>query len=367
MSAARRDQNEASAFEIWTDRTMAFRTMALRMSFSGLREVWAGLSAIRKFFWLAALIFLLALAAVLLWTNLAQRDYRMLFAGLSDKDGGQVVAALEKLRIPYQLGEPGGAIEVPFDQLHVARYKLAVQGLPKGDRSADEPPAMRFGMSSFQEQLEYQRRLEAELAHSIISIAGIESARVHLALPKQSSFLREPVLPSASVLLKLKSGVFLNAQQIEAVRLIVSGSVPGMAVWQVNVLDQRGVMLSSTQTVMTATQNDTPPAMPALAMQQKIAQAAPVQLPAPQSGSAAPTQYREILLGLLLALLAAWLLVRLRGHQSPAAPERHAKAEANAQNQAAHDFEAQLIGLRQRVSADPRLAASVLKLWMQQR
>lgn len=337
-----------------------------------LRETWANLGIVAKLLWVAVMVCLPALVAVWLWMNTAQREYRVLFAGLPDKDGGEVVKALEKLRIPYQLSEPGGAIEVPLSQLHIARYKLAVEGIPTAEHATVEQPGMRFGLSSFQEQAAHQRSLETELAHSIKTIAGIESARVHLALPRQSSFLREPVQPSASVLLKLAPGAAPTPGQVEAVRLIVANSVPGMAVEQVSVLDQHGAL--------PALAHDTEAPQPHIDPAADRRPVNPVQLPPTVIERAAQqtelparsaqamqawlgrVQSRDVMLGLLLAALTAWLMLRLRARRLRAMTAQEAEADV----QEAQSLDMQLARLRQRVMADPRVAASVIKLWVRE-
>lgn len=220
--------------------------MADGLTFTGLRDAFAAASPARKLVWGGVILLLLALPAALFWQDAqTPREYRVLFAELSDRDGGEVVGALEKLNIPYRLTEADGSVQVPADQLHVARYKLAAQGLPRGDKPAEETAGPRFGLSPFQEQLGYQRSLEAELARSVESLEAIESARVHLALPKQSAFLREQVPPAASVLVKLEPGNPLGEEKVEALRQIVAGGVPGLNPGQVSVVDQSGALLAA--------------------------------------------------------------------------------------------------------------------------
>lgn len=347
--------------------------MTGNLGLPNLRQAWINLGTLQKLVWMAGLL-LVVLAAGLLWATLMQREYRVLFSGLPDKEGGQVVAALEKLRIPHQLNEVSGAIEVPADQLHTARYRLAAQGLPAGEHSVVESPTMRFGLSSFQEQAAQQRVLEAELARSIEEIEGVESARVHLALPKQSSFLRESAAPSASVLLKLAPRAALSAGQVEAIRLLVASSVPGMAAAQVSVLDQQGTVLGQTSPAG----EPSPPLTQAEATSETevthsaAGRAPPMISVEPSSGSdAKPASntswpdrldtepYQTALLG-LLALLTAWLGLRLRARrrQSGLVPE--------AGEMESQDLDARLVQLRQQVMTDPRLTASVIKQWMQE-
>ncbi len=219
--------------------------MADGLTFTGLRDAFAAASPARKLVWGVIILLLLALPAALFWKDAqAPREYRVLFAELSDRDGGEVVETLERLNIPYRLAAADGSIQVPVDQLHVARYKLAAQGLPRGDKPVDDS-GPRFGVSPFQEQLGYQRSLEAALARSVESIDAVQSARVHLALPRQSTFLREQVPPAASVLVELKPGAGIDEETVESLRQIVAGSVPGMNPGQVSVVDQRGALLAA--------------------------------------------------------------------------------------------------------------------------
>ncbi len=127
--------------------------------------------------------------AAINWTHTP--DYRVLFANLSDRDGGAVVATLSQMNVPYKFAEGGGAILVPANMVHDARLKLASQGLPKGGTVGFElMEAQRFGVTQFQERLNFQRGLEGELSRSIQSLAAVQAARVHLALPAQNGFLR---------------------------------------------------------------------------------------------------------------------------------------------------------------------------------
>jgi len=136
----------------------------------------------------AALIALVVTAAI--WGS--QPDYRVLFSNISDKDGGAIIAQLSQMNVPYKYTEGGGALMVPADKVHEARLKLASQGLPRGGNVGFEVmDGQKFGVTQFQEHVNYQRALEGELARSIQSLASVQAARVHLALPKQSVFLRE--------------------------------------------------------------------------------------------------------------------------------------------------------------------------------
>jgi flagellar M-ring protein FliF len=145
--------------------------------------------------------------AISAWLWSQQPDWRVLYASLSDKDGGAVIASLAQMNLPYKFTEGGGAILVPANRVHDVRLKLAAQGLPRGGNVGYElMENQKFGTTQFQERLNFQRGLEGELARSIQGLAAVSSARVHLALPAQNGFLREQQKPSASVLLTLHAG-----------------------------------------------------------------------------------------------------------------------------------------------------------------
>ena len=182
--------------------------------------------------------------AMTLWNS--KGDYKVLFANLSDKDGGAVIAQLSQLNIPYRMSDGGGAVLVPAAQVHELRLKLATAGLPKGSVAGYElMDAARFGQTQFQERLTFQRGLEGELTRSITSMAAVENARIHLALPNQNGFFREQQKPSASVLLTLHAGRTLDRAQIAGIVHLVSASVPELDPKNVSVLDQTGALLTA--------------------------------------------------------------------------------------------------------------------------
>ncbi len=175
-----------------------------------------------------------------------QAEWRVLYASLTDKDGGAVIAQLSTLNVPYKYTEGGGAILVPADRVHDVRLKLASLGLPKGSVNGFEMmEANRFGMTQFQERLTFQRGLEGELTRSIQALSSVQSARVHLALPNQNGFFREQQKPSASVLLGLHPGRTLDRNQLAGIVHLVASSVPEMNPTSVSVLDDTGKLLST--------------------------------------------------------------------------------------------------------------------------
>ncbi|AMO93954.1 flagellar M-ring protein FliF [Collimonas fungivorans] len=190
---------------------------------------------------------LAAIAAFWLWSRAP--DYRVLYSNLSDRDGGAIIASLQQMNIPYKFADGGGAVLVAADQVHEARLRLASQGLPKGGSVGFElMDNQKFGVSQFAEQVNYQRALEGELARSIESISAVEAARVHLALPKPSLFVRDQQKPSASVVLTLHHGRSIDDGQVSAIAHLVSSSVPELNAKNVTIVDQSGNLLSTPAT-----------------------------------------------------------------------------------------------------------------------
>lgn len=190
-----------------------------------------------------ALLVAAAIAAIVMGR---QPDYRVLFANLSDKDGGAIVAQLSQMNVPYKYADGGGAILIPADRVHDVRLRLATQGLPKGSVAGFElmESGNKFGMTQFQERLNFQRGLEGELTRSIQALSSVQSARVHLALPNQNGFFREQQKPSASVLVSLHPGRILDRAQLAGIVHLVASSVPELAPSAVSVLDDTGKLLS---------------------------------------------------------------------------------------------------------------------------
>jgi flagellar M-ring protein FliF len=172
-------------------------------------------------------------------------DYKVLYNNLGDRDGGAVVQALGTLNIPYKFSDGGNAILVPSTMVYDARLKLASQGLPKGGITGMElMENQKFGTTQFQEQVNYQRGLEGELARTIQSVSAVQAARVHLAIPKSSVFLRDAEKPSASVFLNLYPGKALDHAQVEGILHLVSASVPELTADAVSIIDQNGTLLT---------------------------------------------------------------------------------------------------------------------------
>ncbi len=179
------------------------------------------------------------------WMWSTAPDYRVLYSNVNDRDGGAILAALGQMNVPYKLADGGGAIMVPAQQVHETRLKLASQGLPKGGNVGFEiVDNQRFGTTQFQEQVNYQRGLEGELARSIEALSAVGAARVHLAIPKPSVFLRDSQQPTASVILNLRAGRVLDQSQINGIVHLVASSVPELQPANVSIIGEDGTLLS---------------------------------------------------------------------------------------------------------------------------
>lgn len=193
----------------------------------------------------AAIIAMLVALIVAAWSWTRTPDYAVLFANLEERDGGAIITALQQQNVPYKVGPGSGTIMIPSHQVHEVRLRMAAEGLPKGGLVGFEVMEnQRLGVSQFLEQVNYQRALEGELSRTVQSISSVAAARVHLAIPKQSGFLRDEMKPSASVMVSLYPGRVLDAAQIAGIVHLVSSSVPQMSSEGVSVVDQTGNLLT---------------------------------------------------------------------------------------------------------------------------
>ncbi len=183
--------------------------------------------------------------AVVLWSQ--SPALTPLYTGLSASEAAEVSDALRAADIDFELNAKTGDILVPEASFHSTQMHLAAQGLPQsaGTGMSVLQDQSSFGVSQFMESARYQHALEAELARTIASLGAVREARVHLALPKQSSFLRDHKTASASVLLHIHRGRVLEQDQAAAVVNLVAASVPDLHTEDVTVIDQHGSILSS--------------------------------------------------------------------------------------------------------------------------
>jgi len=213
---------------------------------NGLLKTWHELSWGRRLGVLA--VFALAVAigvAVMLWAGAP--EYKPLFIDLGEDQAGEILGVLDKLQADYKIDRKSGTILVPAETVHELRLRLAAQGYPKKNESGyeilEKEPGL--GVSRALEQARYQHALEGEIARSIMTLEGVKAARVHLALPKESVFVRQRKPPSASVLLQLMPDHEIRREQVQAIVHLVASSVPKLAPERVTVVDQYGHLLNS--------------------------------------------------------------------------------------------------------------------------
>lgn len=183
--------------------------------------------------------------AVVLWSQ--GEDYRPLYGSLDNIDASSVIEILEQNKMNFKLDVNSGAILVAADDIHMARLKLAEIGIPGQDNVGFElmDKEQPLGTSQFVENTRYHRSLEGELARTITSITSIRSARVHLAIPKRSVFVRDARKPTASVFVEVFAGRAVEPAQVKAIANLVASSIPELKMEDVTVVDQRGNMLST--------------------------------------------------------------------------------------------------------------------------
>jgi len=185
--------------------------------------------------------------AVVLWSQAP--SYDLLFPSVAEQDAAEILEALEQLAVTYKVDDRSGAIMVQAGTVRDIKLKLAAKGLPRssgaglGYELLDQEAS--FTTSKNVELKRFQRALEGEISRTISSIQNVKKARVLLALPKQSVFVRKQKKPSASVILDLYNGRTLDKGQIEAIIYLVASSVPLMEASQVTLVDQKGRLLNS--------------------------------------------------------------------------------------------------------------------------
>jgi flagellar basal-body M-ring protein/flagellar hook-basal body protein fliF len=200
--------------------------------------------AVRRSLPMALMVGLIA-AAALAWMTLSTPTQKVLFSGLSDADKGSVTQALDQAKITARIDNGSGALTVDEDDYSRARILLAGQGLPKGAPGGyqilDNLP---MGVSRAVEGERLRQARETELARSIQEIDAVAEARVHLATPEASVFVRDNAAPSASVIVKLQAGRSLGDSQVSSIVNLVASSVPGMKPESVTIVDQMGGLLT---------------------------------------------------------------------------------------------------------------------------
>jgi flagellar M-ring protein FliF len=197
------------------------------------------------------MLFLLAIAAsiavggwVLMWSQTP--SYQVLFSNMAPQESSEVVEVLQQMNVDYKLDPASGALMVPAGDVQRLRISLAAEGLPRSSSQGMEMlnQDQGFGTSQFIERARYQRALEEELSRSISELNNVRTARVHLAIPKQSVFVRDRKDPTASVVVNLFAGRTLEKGQVAAITHMVASSVPDMTNADVTIVDQRGNLLT---------------------------------------------------------------------------------------------------------------------------
>jgi len=188
---------------------------------------------------------LTAVAAVVLFVGMRHPDMTTLYASVSDSEKSKIYEALKNMGMSVELDPATGEVLIPTNDYHQARISLAAQGLPEyASNGFEEIDSMPLGVSRSVETMKLKKLQENELARSISEISSVQAARVHLALPEKSVFIRNQTSPTASVFVTLKAGRQLDQTQVRAITNLVAASVPGMSQDGVSIIDQMGHLLS---------------------------------------------------------------------------------------------------------------------------
>lgn len=215
-------------------------------------ELGGGMTAIVDNPWLRQVVVMVGIAAsvalgvaVVLWSQAP--SFAPLYGNLTEKDASQVMEALQQSSVEFRVNEASGMVMVPSAKLKEVRMQLAGQGLPNSVGMGFEllQQDTGFGSSQMVERARYQQAIQGELARTIATIGAVHSARVHLAIPKQSVFVRKRQPPSASVALRLHNGRSLEDDQVEAIVHMVASSIPELEPGRVTIVDHKGRLLSA--------------------------------------------------------------------------------------------------------------------------
>ncbi|MCK4501820.1 MAG: flagellar M-ring protein FliF, partial [Desulfuromonadales bacterium] len=190
----------------------------------------------------AAVVSVVLFGLIIMQSQVA--DYNLLFANLPSRDAASVVDWLKGHKIPYRLTDGGRDIMIPADKVYEARIQLAGSGLTSEGVGFEIFDKQSFGMTDFAQKINYRRALQGELMRTISSLAPVEAARVHLALPEKRLFKNQQQVATASVIVKLTSGRSLKESQLQGIIHLVAGSVEGLESENVTVVDSSGKALS---------------------------------------------------------------------------------------------------------------------------
>ena len=207
------------------------------------RSLWDQMTASQKLMVLLS-IALGVVAMVLLLSRAGKTEMVPLYTNLSASDAADIVAKLREMRVPYEISDGGTTIRVPFPDVYETRMNLASQGLPKGGTVGFEIfDKTSFGVTEFTQKMNYRRALQGELTRTILQLREVEDARVHIAIPEPELYTDEQKPPTASVMVKLRSGATLTKGQVQGIVRLVSSSVEGLSPSNVTVLDVDGNIL----------------------------------------------------------------------------------------------------------------------------
>ncbi len=188
------------------------------------------------------LLSVIGFGSLIFWNS--RPDYQVLFSNLSQEDAGEMVNKLKERKVPFQLTNNGTTLLVPREQVYEVRLSFATEGLPKGGGVGFEVfDRTNLGTTDFVQKLNYQRALQGELSRTIKQIKEIEQARVHIVTPKESLFVEEQKKPTASVLVKTRSGMTLAPPQVEGIVNLVSSAVEGLEPGNITIVDTTGKVL----------------------------------------------------------------------------------------------------------------------------
>ncbi|HHX74336.1 MAG TPA: flagellar M-ring protein FliF [Firmicutes bacterium] len=202
------------------------------------------MSLMRK---IAAVLLLIAVLLTLFFVGqaLLRPQYAPLFADLEPEDAGRISRKLQDMGIDYKLGQEGRSILVPENRVYELRIQLASEGILLGSGAGFELfDQTKLGVTDFSQRMDYQRALQEELRRTIVQLDEVEQARVHLALPEPSLFIRDSAAPSASIVLKMRPYALLDQAQVRGIMQLVAGSVENLKVEDVTIIDTKGNLLS---------------------------------------------------------------------------------------------------------------------------
>ena len=217
--------------------------MSLNSVFDQLKAFWGRFNTSQRVtISILGIVFITAFAGLVIWVG--QPDYQVLYSNLATEDAGRVVKLLQSEKIPYRFDNNGSTISVASDRVYDTRLKVAGEGSVQGQGVGFEIfNDIKVGQTDFVQKINYQRALQGELARTISQFPAVESARVHLVIPRRSLFVEEKLKPSASIVIKLRDGIKMESKEVQAVVNLIAMSVEGMEKNRVTVSDSSGKVL----------------------------------------------------------------------------------------------------------------------------